>query len=298
MRPYPGHGALPALVQFPHPGGEHRPATDAMPWSDTNPHKRKFLLADGRWQEHDRRTGEGVVTFWGEWEPPSQVIDRRQHPIAPGFPHVLHRPLWARWEGPGWRQNTDPLVFGGFSYSNCRQAHNARLRSLAPGSILLFGSRAAGRFVLDTCLVVANGADYRCDSLPPRTTARERNLVFDPLFSDPTVEAATFRHYRGATIDHPINGTFSFVPGRPYSDRSPWGFGRPAIELGPELINPRLAQAAKATLLEPPRLSECWRQVVDQVLDSGLVLVTQIDLPSRRKAAKAGTSHPAAPRTC
>lgn len=152
--------------------------------------------------------------------------------------------------------------------------------------------------MLDTCLVVAAGADYRCHSLPPRTAARERHLVFDPPFSDPTLEASTFRHYRGATIDDPINGTFSFVPARPYKEATAWGFTRPAIDLGSDLINPRLTQAAKTTPLDPPRLSEYWRQVADRVLAAGLVLATQINLPARRTAVQARIPNPAVSRSC
>jgi hypothetical protein len=32
------------FVQFPHPGGEHNPPTDIMPWN-VHDHRRKFLRA-------------------------------------------------------------------------------------------------------------------------------------------------------------------------------------------------------------------------------------------------------------
>jgi hypothetical protein len=60
----------------------------------------------------------------------------------PGDPHWLHEPYW---EVPRHRlhlQNTDPLVFGDrFLYSNCRQGRNRKLRELAPGSLVVFGSK-------------------------------------------------------------------------------------------------------------------------------------------------------------
>ena len=56
-------------------------------------------------------------------------------------------------------QNTDPMVFGdAFIYSNCVQPAFRSLRSLSPGSIILFGRYGgdgrAHSFSLDTCLVV------------------------------------------------------------------------------------------------------------------------------------------------
>jgi hypothetical protein len=58
--------------------------------------------------------------FWGEWEPPPQVIAR--WPPNDRLRLALHRPYWYRPAGNGWRQNTDPWAFGErMSYSNCKQ---------------------------------------------------------------------------------------------------------------------------------------------------------------------------------
>jgi hypothetical protein len=87
--------ALASFVQFPHPGGEHRPPpTDHMPWN-TADHRRKYLLADGAYLDADHGTVKtGQLVFWGEWEPPSIVV----HRWAPsdGLPRALHQPYWAR----------------------------------------------------------------------------------------------------------------------------------------------------------------------------------------------------------
>lgn len=51
------------VVQFPHPGPEHRPGpSEVMPWN-TGPHARKFLHSPGRWLAHDDTLGEGDIAF-------------------------------------------------------------------------------------------------------------------------------------------------------------------------------------------------------------------------------------------
>jgi hypothetical protein len=142
-----------ALVRFPHPGREHQPgAADLMPWN-RDAHARKFLLADGRWTSGDDML-IGPVTLWGEWEPDSEVVGRLDQPVVAGGPRYLHKPLLPSSNPEGFHQNTDPLVLDGFTYSNCRQHRNRKLRALVPGSLVLFGSMVASEFVLDTCFVV------------------------------------------------------------------------------------------------------------------------------------------------
>ena len=84
------------FVQFPHPGMEHRPDRDG--WKDWNhrAHSRKFMKSAGRWRtgvdahavEHD-----GDVVFWGEWEPPSEVIAEYTPPDTT-WPRYLQLPFW------------------------------------------------------------------------------------------------------------------------------------------------------------------------------------------------------------
>jgi hypothetical protein len=74
--------AIAFFVQFPHPGGEHHPPIDDMPWNVTN-HPRKFLVAHGRHLDDHDRVGEGDLAFWGEWEPvgignPDSITPRRR----------------------------------------------------------------------------------------------------------------------------------------------------------------------------------------------------------------------------
>ena len=171
----------PYIVQFPHPGGEHRPRGEDMDWN-RGPHHRKFLRATGTYLDAGG-VQRGPITFWGEWEPQSRVVESYPPGLRDG-PRWLHEPWW---EVPRHRrllQNTDPLVFGDrFRYSNCRQTRNAALRRLPPGSLVLFGSALRGAFVLDTVFVVARpGVDY-LRGAPDHLDVPEwvRSVVFDPL---------------------------------------------------------------------------------------------------------------------
>jgi hypothetical protein len=98
-----------AFVQFPHPGGEHVPASDDMPWN-VDAHRRKFLRTRGRCVDADHHLDTAEVVFWGEWEAPSRVEQR--WPTRGRLPRAVHRPYWARPTSTGFRQNTDPWVFG------------------------------------------------------------------------------------------------------------------------------------------------------------------------------------------
>lgn len=109
-----------SIVPFPHPGGEHVPRTDVMPWN-TGPHRRKFLRNHGSIVSPDGTvTFGGQLVFWGEWKP-SSIIERRWTSKR-GFPALLHAPCWDDPEPLGNRQDTDPRAFGSnFLYSNCKQ---------------------------------------------------------------------------------------------------------------------------------------------------------------------------------
>ena len=155
------------VVQFPHPGREHNPSPilrfqTRMEWSEGD-HRRKFMCSPGRYVDGDAPI-EAKLTFWGEWEPPSDVV--REWSPSGSLPRFLHAPVWTK-SGPPKRQNTDPWVFGDhFRYSNCKQQAQPRLRRLTPGSVIFFGSTKDGEFVLDTVFVVKNSANI------PRTIPR------------------------------------------------------------------------------------------------------------------------------
>jgi hypothetical protein len=194
---------------------------------------------------HGRRRvpTDSVVAFWGEWEPPSDIVSRWNE--AGSLPQVLHRPFWIRPAGgdDSW-QNTDPWVFGDrMIFSNCRQATpkgrpNA-MQSLTRGSVVCFGSSTAGKFCVDTVMVIASvetwvpasGADLGAGDAFQACTASL------PCGDRPPGRLSL---YRGATIDDPVNGMYSFVPALPANLQYP-RFARPAIELPGNLVNPQQA---------------------------------------------------------
>ena len=188
--------------------------------------------------------------------------------------------------------NTDPWVFGDrMIYSNCRQtiagAHGelrpTLMQRLARGSVICFGSTIGRAFCLDTVFVVASAETWA-----PRTAA---HLGIDDAFRVCTVEAtATAKRqllsltlYRGATLDDPIDGMFSFVPARLASERDP-RFARPRVSL-PGFINPsnvRSTLGSKRPLpFEVVRAN--WMVVRRQVLDAGVRLATWLQTPECRK---------------
>jgi len=157
------------IIQFVHPGFEYQRSehvgrrhvrSGVMEWKEgSSPHDRKFMLTRGSLFDFARATDHQDVplVFWGEWEGPS-VFWRLEGKREPSRPSIIHSPF--RPDRPPLEpvQNTDPMVFGdAFIYSNCLQDAYVSLRTLTPGSIVLFGrhSRTGGTaFSLDTCLVV------------------------------------------------------------------------------------------------------------------------------------------------
>jgi hypothetical protein len=276
---------VPAIVQFPHPGPEHVPKGDWMPWNTATNHRRKFMISRGTLLDSEGYKDETDVVFWGEWEPPSHVVHR--WPTARGLPTVLHRPCVS--EPPlGPRQNTDPWVFGdAFLYSNCKQL-NARprrspsaLQRLDHGSIILFGSASYGRFVLDTLLVVGE--------VVGSFTPLDSGMDFDPTFQLCTVDSlttddtatASLTLFRGATPENPIESMFSFVPCMEATDTRQ-RFERPAIHL-PGVINPTSKQSPSGAKVARSLAArqEAWAAVVDQVQAAGLSLAAKLALPGR-----------------
>lgn len=270
----------PSIVQFPHPGRERFPKPleigATLPWN-TGDHGRKFLVSSGTWIDAQDRRHEGSVTFWGEWEAQSRAVEVCSSRVA-GMPRALQEP-WSEVADSGWRQNTDPLVFGEtFAYSNCRQRRNRKLRNLAPCSVVLFGSKLGGGFVLDTVLVVASASAYRpVDGPPDGVDASRSPLVTEPLALNPKDAEVEFTWYQGATHAQPQDGLFSFVPALPHEAGNA-GFPRPRIELD-GFVTPKLAMAVRTTPVGVDQARAVWDAVVEQVLDAGLVLGTRFELP-------------------
>jgi hypothetical protein len=273
------------FVQFIHPGGEHGEDAPGIKYWNVGLHRRKFLRAAGAALDSSPTPRPAELLFWGEWEPQSRV-ERVAAPVPEG-PRFVHSPFFRVPAPQGWRQNTDPFVFGDqFLYTGCLQhtRHGpTQLRFLERGSVILFGS-CVGRqkFVLDTVLVVDrwlhhSKADQGRD-LDGNISATYRRATIEPWYSGSGPDPNSYRLYFGATPKRPVEGMFSFFPAST-ADAHPDGFARPEIRLG--VITPNLTQGKRlnpqASLVDVRRL---WTSVVEQVMDAGLLLGVRADLPS------------------
>ena len=268
------------VVQFPHPGGEHVLGSGGrMPWN-TGRHGRKFLRSAGRSVDAQGRAGNAALVFWGEWEAPSRIV--RRWPWEGQLPRELHVPVWERPATLSYRQNTDPWVFGEtFRYSNCKQLtyrqNPSALQALTPGSVILFGSRLYGEFVLDTVFVVKQAEPYVPHD-PPDTDEAFRVCTIDSVITDGRGDYP-FTLYHGATFDEPVAGMFSFVPCRDAA-RTDARFARPVVSL-PGHINPASAQSPSGAT-RPQTVEQAferWRSVCEQVFQAGCELGVSFDTP-------------------
>jgi hypothetical protein len=298
------------VVQFLHPGQEH--GVDQwhgrVGWKDWNRgnHKRKFLLADGASTRNPQElpTG-GIFTFWGEWEPQSQVrrFVRSGRPFRPEYLHLPQlnlevlgnlserteqscnkRVSCGDTNGP---QNTDPLVFGDlFRYVFCQQPDKPKLRSLDKGDIILFGNNKSEMFMLDTVLVVGIYAPIQSGGpLPNWESDLHRRITMDVI--EDQIPWCGLRLYGGETWSS--EKPFSFVPCR-LAEPQPIGFSRPVIRpIGPlqSLISTRLTQGCQIHTLTPEGADAVWSAVVEQVLSHGCALGTAVGEPDPRGRAAA-----------
>ncbi|MHB8449243.1 MAG: hypothetical protein ACYDAQ_02065 [Mycobacteriales bacterium] len=283
-------------IQFPHPGPEHRPTGEVTAWN-RGMHRRKFLRSHGQYVDGDGQLQSGNFAFWGEWEPDSRVVER----WAPSgrLPQFLHEPFLDPPIDGSWRQNTDPLVFGKtFIYSNCRQPTDRKLRELATGSLLLFGSGQSEGFVLDTVLVISDSPAplYQVgenDVAPDRPELTQ--LIFDPMGPGDVGPPLHCRLYQGATHDQPVQGMYSFTPCRPV-DGEDVRFERPLLDL-PGIISPTLRMKARTIPVPAADIPNVWQRVVDVVADAGLCRGVRLDLPDAAGQPDVSGPVPAAPRT-
>lgn len=275
------------FVQFPHPGQEHHPPGETMPWN-LGSHRRKFLHSSGRLVDLDGRHRSACMVFWGEWEAPSRIV--RRWPAGGALPRALHLPYWFRPASDSPRQNTDPWVFGDcMIYSNCRQlTSDARttssMQSLPRGSVICFGSTVEHGFCLDTVFVVGSAEPWTA----AETAALEVSEAFRVCTAEPIAAGRRDAHagltlYRGASLDEPVHGMYCFVPALPVAGDDPPRFARPLIRLD-GLINPRSRQSTWGSRRPMPvaAVRGAWEAVRDQVLAADLMLAVHLDTPSEQ----------------
>lgn len=286
---------MPKIVQFTHPGPEHKPDKkngNHKSWNDGN-HKRKFINAYGKYvQGNDLK--ENSLMFWGEWEPPSSVLklDSQGNKFLPNWLHKPYLPTILP-TATGYQQsfqNTDPLVFGdSFRYFVCKQFKPKRkketsLAKLEKGSIILFGSTGNQNtneafFQLDTVFVVSDYIMYDpsdINALSNYKTNNYRNFVFKMAFPNPINYSLKLRLYIGATYDNPVFGMYSFTPARLYKNNK---YGFPRVKLKDlEYLTNNLNAAPKISDAEQNNVSELWRKIRDISRNEGCVEGVQFNI--------------------
>jgi hypothetical protein len=182
-------------------------------------------------------------------------------------------------------------------YSNCRQTVSEgrpnSMQRLTRGSVVCFGSTIEGEFCVDTVFVVAG--------TEPWVPAEVEDLDVDRAFKACTggsivtgKKGADWRLtlYRGATLDDPVEGMFSFVPAR-RADAGDARFARPPVRL-PGMVNPANWRSTWGSKRPLPigTLRDSWEAVRHQVLAANLLLAVWLQTPYRHgsDAAVPGTA--------
>ncbi|OZM56458.1 hypothetical protein CIB95_11830 [Lottiidibacillus patelloidae] len=312
------------FVQFMHPGVEHKPNTGEK-WNKS-PHKRKFMRSKGRYIENGE-VKEDLLQFWGEWEAQAFLIEQLSRSNT-SEPEYLYEPYYSLPDSYEGLQNTDPFVFGeNFYYTCCRQYkkykgkfRSTSVRHLAPGSIILFGSRKNNDFILDTVFVVGeNFTDYNSKNIVSDIKANVSQTYFETtilplypsLYTSDTADAQTQLScnipkeresdreeelYNGGLI---CSGDLSFrlYKGVSFSERDKYkgmysffpckkyddnsvGFARPSIKIN-DYITDNLSMGFKKTEIENEKAKDLWADVVKQVQAQGLCLGIYADLPKK-----------------
>jgi hypothetical protein len=147
-------------------------------------------------------------------------------------------------------------------YYHCKIGTYNILRNLTCGDIVVFGSKLAGNFVVDTVFVVADQVSVEDPALC-QLFAQANGGHFPGGPRDV---------YRGATFANPVDGMFSFFPAFPCADRTPMPFPRPTLQLltYPGLINQNLGRGLKHTTI--PNSQPVWLQIVSEITRQGKVL--------------------------
>jgi len=272
-----------SIIQFPHPGSEHRVAKDGWTSWNTESHCRKFMINHGKYLATNSQVVESDIVFWGEWEPPSERVF--SWPAKGDFPTNLVRPRFPGQPAhtPG-IQNTDPYIFGDkFRYTLCKQIKIKRgsatyMTRVAPGSMILFGSPKKNTFVLDLVFVISkdivpHSRTNWSEKLKERVSDTYRSVTMNPMYWDATIpENFQFMMYEGTPYSPLTHEIFSFFPCLPVSSTTEFPrFARPTIELQ-GIINPLSKQSQKKTTLNEYEISGAWESVVSQVRNQGLEL--------------------------
>ena len=249
-------------------------------------HYRRLVSHRG-WYVDDKtcREKEAQLVFWTEWEACTTAVNLWPTNKVPDYAHSVHTvktPL------KGYRPggiNTDPCVFGtSFKYCCCQQTENGTMRSLAPGSLILFGSHLSDRFFLDTVFVVdGEGIPYEGGTNGLTVSREYRELALKRLDSGKNTLYCG-KAFRSADKGHP----YSFTPVRLFDAKDACCGERFSLDLAKlnqclprdaRQFAPGLNQKFKAIESSPEVILAVWNEIVRQVLDAKFFLGVHFDWP-------------------
>jgi hypothetical protein len=277
------------VVQFIHPGAEHRVDKNGWtPWNLTT-HKRKYLAINGLAINSSNQCHSSGLFVWAEWEGPSRSIfnwpkkhgEYPAHLVVPQYPGHA-KPI----DG---LQNTDPYIFGDhFKYTLCKQINKNGLPNfltrLHPGTLILFGSNIKSNFVLDTVMVLGEVklehslADW--SSVLSDCSDTYKAMTLEPMYFDKNIkQESRFSYYQGASHNTPFNETYSYSPCIQETDL-PIGFERPNVSLS-GVINQRLMMGQKRTHMSLSAIQECWFDIQSQIIAHDLCLGVEFNEPEK-----------------
>jgi hypothetical protein len=278
-----------------HPGVEHEPDDDGSKRWNHRAHRRTFLRCPGLLLRDGACTADDLH-FWAEWEPEAGLDTSVADPVR-GGPRYIFRPYYVPKAGYARYQNTDPFVFGDrFRYTGCQQNTKlgpTALRRLDRGSVVLFGSHLHGEFVLDTVFVVSDWVDHHArnwrEVAVPEVPSQYVEVTLEPWYAAPKQKntAASYRLYRGASPEDPVEGMFSYFPAA-IAEETPHGFARPSLRLD-GVITPSHKQGKR--LNPQPDVASCavlWKKVLAQVEAQGLAAGIRAAMPPRITEAVLG----------
>ena len=282
------------VVQFLHPGGEHRPTKKQLKngiqpfgWNFSD-HKRKFMKVKGQYyiDQNNKSQDTDELYFWGEWEPWSNVQPVLTQNSQGDYPCYIHEPLYyrdsAKYPQPygnetKHRQNTDPFVFADqFLYSLCQQNRKTGstiLQSLSEGSIILFGScKFKSYFALDTVFVISERKTYSPMSYYKDLVGNipqhyDKIMGFND-WPEPD-KSQKLVSYKGASFNKQYKEMYSFVPCK-VGVGGMNGFERVKLtqrEL--PCISDKLTQSFKVTPSSISKNIEIWEKIREVVREQG-----------------------------
>ena len=297
------------IIQFSHPGKELRIIINSPKngrayifntgnsglrfWNNETYHKRKFMKQPGWYLENtgdtfDPEPKEGMLCFWGEWEPQSKFeLTGNSYSTQPSLPHAIHEPIFST-RGIG-RHNTDPFVFGEhFYYTNCKQKQTgkgAKMLNLPDNSIILFGSEKNREyFVLDTVFVVGSSEtveDYKTHRNIYPDILREATIDLHGGLNDwnRLYKGKMYNFTNHYSEENPY--TFCFVPCK--VDCKTTGFERPIIPW--ERFG--LQHPGAYTVLRSIELGDTiynseadfWKGIVQEIINQGFSLGIKFEMP-------------------